>query len=100
MDQFENELVATLRQITAPDTTAIQQASQALQSTSYKNPLIIPSLINILQRNPETQVRQLAGVEARKLVSRDWLNSEMISDESKSQIKSTLLALLSLSRML
>lgn len=92
MDQFENELVATLRQITAPDTTAIQQASQALQSTFYKNPLIIPSLINILQRNPETQVRQLAGVEARKLVSRDWLNSEMISDQSKSQIKATILA--------
>lgn len=90
--QFANELVATLQQITAPDTVAIQQASQALQSNFYKNPLIIPALIHILQTNSETQVRQLAGVEARKLINREWLDSSKNSAESKAQIKGSLLA--------
>lgn len=90
--QFANELVETLRKIISPDTSAIQQASQALQNKFYKSPLIIPALVHILQTNPETQIRQLSGVEARKIITREWLNSEMVSADTKAQIKSSLLA--------
>lgn len=89
--QFANELVETLRKIVSPDNTSIQQASQALQNNFYKSPLIIPALVHILQTNPEVQIRQLAGVEARKIINREWLNSEMNTAESKAQIKGSLL---------
>lgn len=90
--QFVTELEATLRKIISPDNTAIQQASQALQNKFYKSTLIIPALIHILQSSPETQIRQLAGVEARKIINREWLDSSKISSEIKSQIKGTILA--------
>lgn len=86
-----NNLVATLQQITAPDNVAIQQASESLQKDFYTNPQIIPALVHVLQSHPEVAVRQLAGVEARKLITREWFGGELINDTAKAQIKSSLL---------
>lgn len=89
--QFVNNLVATLQQITAPDTDAIQKASESLQKEFYTNSLIIPALIHVLQSHPEVSVRQLAGVEARKLITREWFDEDKISADAKAQIRSALL---------
>lgn len=86
--QFVENLVATLRGITAPDTAAIQQASQALQNDFYKSPVIVPALVHILQTHPETSLRQLAGVEVRKLIDYRWAD---LSADIKAQTKGNLL---------
>lgn len=90
--QFVNNLVATLQQISAPDTDAIKKATESLQKDFYTSPLIIPALVHILQSHPETTIRQLAGVEARKIITREWFDEEQIQAETKTQIKGSLLA--------
>lgn len=89
MDQeFIQNLTNTLQSITAPDTDAIQRASKALQSDFYQSPIIIPALIHILQNHPEANIRQLAGVEARKLINYRWNDT---ADDIRAQSKSNLL---------
>lgn len=88
--QFINNLTTTLEQVTSPAT--VQKASESLQKDFYSNPLVIPALIHILQSHPSQQIRQLAGVEARKLITREWYDSGSISDESKAQIRASLLS--------
>lgn len=85
---FTEQLVETLRRVTAPDTTAIQEASQALQNNFYKSEFIVPALVNILQTHPEMQIRQLAGVEARKLIDYRWND---LRDDIKTSVKSNIL---------
>ncbi|VVT44018.1 uncharacterized protein SAPINGB_P000261 [Magnusiomyces paraingens] len=86
--QFVENLIQTLRNVTAPDTEAIQQASQALQTDFYKSPVIVPALVHILQTNPDKNIRQLAGVEARKLINFRWAD---LKDDVKAQTKASLL---------
>ncbi|KAF5100147.1 hypothetical protein D0Z03_000868 [Geotrichum reessii] len=87
--QFVTSLTNTLEQVTSPAT--VQQASESLQKNFYSNPLVIPALIHILQSHPNQQIRQLAGVEARKLITREWYETGSIPDESKAQIRASLL---------
>lgn len=86
--EFINNLVETLRKVTAPDTAAIQEASQALQNNFYKSEIIVPALVSILQTHPEIQIRQLAGVEARKLIDFRW---DDLPENLKLNVKSNLL---------
>lgn len=70
---------------TAQDTAVLKRATKELSGTFYKSDICIPVLVHILQHSQIVAVRQLAAVEARKLVSRFW------KEEFAPQIRSTLL---------
>ncbi|PRT54110.1 Importin subunit beta-4 [Wickerhamiella sorbophila] len=73
MDQFASELEQTLGQVLNPSNPgAIRQTTETLRTGFYKAPESVPTLIHILQSHPEPQMRQLAGVEVRKLIPRHW----------------------------
>ncbi|CAN6647512.1 importin subunit beta-4 [Trichomonascus vanleenenianus] len=87
MDQtFLSSLEATLKQITAPQT--VNAATTKLQSEFYTHSQSLPALVHLLQQHPDAQIRQLAGVEARKLVSKFW---DDLDDSVKSGIRSSIL---------
>ncbi|KAA8899902.1 hypothetical protein TRICI_006272 [Trichomonascus ciferrii] len=90
MDQaFLGSLEETLKQITSPGT--VKAASAKLQSDFYPNPQTLPGLIHLLQNHPDKHIRQLAGVESRKLVARYWEDDQALSQDIKKQIKESLL---------
>lgn len=74
MDSYVIQLEDALQQTLAPDSAAIKQASQRLSKELYPNDLALPALIHLLQRSGNDQIRQLASVEARKLVLSKWEN--------------------------
>lgn len=89
MDQnFINSLEETLRQITAPSTAGIKAASDKLQKEFYTTPQTLVALVKLLQSHSAPEIRQLAGVEARKLVNKFW---DDIDVSVAKQIKSSLL---------
>jgi importin-4 len=62
-----------LLQVTsAQDTAVLKRATKELSGTFYKSDICIPVLVHILQHSQNTAVRQLAAVEARKLVPKFW----------------------------
>ncbi|EGW35331.1 ran binding protein [Spathaspora passalidarum NRRL Y-27907] len=86
--QFISSLEATLRQTLVPDSAVIKQASQKLTKEFYTNPLALPSLFHILQNGQDDEIKQLASVEARKLVLTNWEN---IDASLKPNIRESLL---------
>lgn len=86
--QFVASLEETLRQTLVPDSSVIKQASAKLQKDFYKNPLAIPSLFHILQNAQDDEIKQLASVEVRKLVSNDW---EKVDASLKPAIRDSIL---------
>lgn len=54
----------------------------------YSSPLALPSLLHILHNSPQDQVKQLAAVEARKLIASKW---ESVDGSMKPQIRELLL---------
>lgn len=67
-------LEATLKQTLVADTAVIKQASTKLTKEFYTNNAALPSLFHILQNAQDDQLKQLASVEARKLVLSKWEN--------------------------
>lgn len=86
---FINLLESNLRQIISPSTEGIKAASTRLENEIYTNPDAVPALIHILQKHPEPQMRQLAGVEASKQASRSW--EDKVSPAVKQEIHKSLL---------
>lgn len=86
--QYLASLEETLKQTLVANTTTIKQASQKLTKEFYPNPLALPSLFHILQNAQDDQLKQLASVEARKLVFSKWAD---IDESIKSQIRSAML---------
>lgn len=84
--QYLAALEETLQQTFAPAT--VKQATTKLSKEFYTNPLALPSLVHILQNSQTDQLKQLAAVEARKLVALKW---ETIDASIKPQIKDGLL---------
>lgn len=77
---------ALLTQVTtAQDTQVLKSATKELHSTFYKSEICIPVLVHILQHSQNTAVRQLAAVEAKKLVPKLW------NDSFAPQVRSSLL---------
>ncbi|KAG5421876.1 kap123 [Candida metapsilosis] len=70
--QFVGSLEETLKQTLTPDSSVIKQASQRLSKEFYPNPQALPALLQILQQSNQDEVKQLAAVEARKLVADNW----------------------------
>lgn len=89
MDQaLLKSLEDTLKQITAPSTAGIKAASEKLQSEFYTKPETVVGLVQLLQHHEAPEIRQLAGVEARKLVTKLW---EQLDMSVSTQIKNSLL---------
>ncbi|KAG7661069.1 kap123 [[Candida] subhashii] len=86
--QFLTSLEETLRQTLVPDSAVIKQASNKLQKEFYTNPLALPALFNILQHAQDDEIKQLASVEARKLVLTNW---ESMDASLKPAIRDSLL---------
>lgn len=86
--QFLSQLEQTLSSIVHPNANGLKEATKTLQSQFYKQPSTLPALIHILQNSSDDALKQLAGVEARKLVSKHW---KALDASSKTQIKQSLL---------
>ncbi|QLG73361.1 hypothetical protein HG535_0E04450 [Zygotorulaspora mrakii] len=86
--QFLNQLEQTLGLIVQPNSSGLKEATKALQTQFYTQPSSIPALIHILQNGSDDGLKQLAGVEVRKLIGKHWKN---LDENSKTQIKSSLL---------
>lgn len=84
--QYVAALEETLQQTFAPAT--VKQAGAKLSKEFYPNPLALPALVHILQNSNQDQIKQLAAVEARKLVGLQWEN---VDDGAKTEMRSALL---------
>ncbi|KAK7204096.1 armadillo-type protein [Myxozyma melibiosi] len=85
--QFALEISNLLEQITAPNSEVIKAASSKLQKEYYVSEKCVPALIQIIQQSPSVQLRQLAAIEARKLVPAYW---DELDAGLKAQIRMTL----------
>lgn len=85
---FVQTLEQTLSAVLSPDNAAIKQATSALKSNFYKNPMALPALIQILQSNENDGLKKLAAVEANKLVPTQW---ESLDASIQQQIRDTIL---------
>lgn len=70
--QYISQLEQALNLIIQPNSSSLKEATKTLQTHFYNQPIALPSLIHILQNGTNDSLRQLAGVEARKLVSKCW----------------------------
>lgn len=86
--EFISSLEATLKLIILPDTATVKKATTKLSKEFYPNPDSLPAMIHILQHHPEDQIKQLAAIEARKLVLNHWEN---VDPQVKAQIRSSVL---------
>ncbi|KAG0666476.1 hypothetical protein C6P44_003150 [Monosporozyma unispora] len=86
--QFLSQLEQTLSAIVQPNSAGLKEATKALQTTFYKQPQTLPALIHILQNNNDDALKQLAGVETRKLITKHW---DALDAATKTQIKASLL---------
>lgn len=84
----EQEFVSLLQALQQPDTNKVKTATSQLNNGYYKSPQSVVALIHIITSHPEPSLRQLAAVEARKLVSKHWAS---VSEEQKPQLRETLL---------
>lgn len=74
----------------ASDTKVLNRATKELRDKFYKSPLCIPVLVHILQTSHDVAVRQLAAVEARKLLKDHW--SEDFAPQIRASILTSTLA--------
>ncbi|KAI7273904.1 ARM repeat-containing protein, partial [Hortaea werneckii] len=84
----EQEFVSLLRALLEPDTNKVKQATGQLNKSYYTSPQSVVALIHIIISNQSPELRQLAAVEVRKLVSKHWLN---VSQDAKPQLRQQLL---------
>lgn len=76
---------------TTQDTGVLKSATEELKTKYYKSPNCIPVLICLLLQHPDEAVRQLAGVEAKKLISaKTWKNKPFASEIRETILRSTL----------
>jgi hypothetical protein len=84
----EQEFVGLLQALLEPDTQKVKAATGQLNKTYYTSPASVTALIHIIINHPDAPLRQLAAVEARKLVSKHW---KAVSDDQKPQLREELL---------
>ena len=84
--QYVAALEETLQQTLSPAT--VKAAAAKLAKELYPSPHAIPALVHILQHSSQDQTKQLAAVEARKLVMSKWA---IVDDSYKADIRAALL---------
>ena len=76
---------------TTQDTQVLKSATEELKTKYYKSPNCIVILICLLQQHPDEAVRQLAGVEAKKLIStKTWKHKPFAREIRETIFRSTL----------
>ncbi|KAL1920186.1 uncharacterized protein VTP21DRAFT_1332 [Calcarisporiella thermophila] len=89
MDQFLAGLDGLLNELVfSNDNEKLKNATATLNAQYYNSPNCVPALVEIVQRSPHWQVRQLAAVELRKRNSKWWSNVDTATQDG---IKSKLL---------
>ena len=69
----EQEFVSLLQALLeSSDTERIKTATETLKSKYYSSPSSLPALFHIITSHDQSELRQLAAIEARKLVSKHW----------------------------
>lgn len=70
---LSNNSTCILQALTFPaDTERVKSATATLNKTYYTSPASLNALIHIICNHPKPELRQLAAVEARKLVGKHW----------------------------
>ncbi|KAK1068243.1 hypothetical protein LTR74_005741 [Friedmanniomyces endolithicus] len=84
----EQQFVSLLQALMQPDTQKVKQATSQLNKTYYTSPESITALIHIITSHGQPELRQLAAVEARKLVTKHWTS---VPESQKAQLRQALL---------
>lgn len=85
---FSNQLEQVLGAVLSPDSEAIKAATKKLKTDYYPQAQSFPALVQILQSSSNDGVKQLAAVEAKKLVSKQW---ESQDEALRQQMRDSLL---------
>ncbi|KAF2745354.1 ARM repeat-containing protein [Sporormia fimetaria CBS 119925] len=80
----EQEFVQLLDALLQPDTARVKAATETLNKNYYTSPASLNALLHIVSSHPKSELRQLAAVEARKLVSKHW---EQLPADQKSSLR-------------
>ncbi|KAH3964653.1 hypothetical protein HBI26_161080 [Parastagonospora nodorum] len=83
----EQEFVNLLEGLLQPDTDRVKSATATLNKQYYSSPASLNALLQILCQHPKPELRQLAAVEARKLVTKHWAN---LPADQKSSLRNQL----------
>ncbi|SCU95251.1 LAME_0F11386g1_1 [Lachancea meyersii CBS 8951] len=86
--QFVSQMEQLLSAVIQPNSVSLKEATKTLQTQFYTQPTALPALLSILQNGSNDGLKQLAGVEARKLVATQW---SALDASVQSEIKSSLL---------
>jgi hypothetical protein len=84
----DQQFVQLLRDLLEPDTEKIKAATATLKQTYYTSPAALNALLQLLTSQQEVKLRQLAAVEARKLVPKHWAS---VPADQKPTIRNSLL---------
>ena len=84
----EHEFVSLLQALLQPDTQKVKAATSQLNKTYYTSPQSLTALIHILISQSQPELRQLAAIEARKLVSKHWV---AVPEDQKQTLRQQLL---------
>lgn len=84
----EQEFVGLLQALVEPDTQKVKAATSQLNKTYYTSPQSLTALIHILTSHQDPTLRQLASVEARKLVAKHWA---AVPEDQKAGLRDSLL---------
>lgn len=84
----EQQFVALLQALTEPDTQKVKAATSTLNKSYYNTPESVVALIHVVVKHPQPELRQLASIEARKLVSKHWTS---IAEPQKADLRKQLL---------
>ncbi|KAF2009673.1 ARM repeat-containing protein [Aaosphaeria arxii CBS 175.79] len=80
----EAEFVSLLEGLLQPDTERVKAATANLNKNYYTSPASLNALLQIVCNHAKPELRQLAAVEARKLVTKHW---EKLPAEQKNGLR-------------
>ncbi|KAF2760448.1 ARM repeat-containing protein [Pseudovirgaria hyperparasitica] len=80
----DQQFIQLLESLLQPDTETVKSATSSLNRNYYTSPQSLVALIQILTTHPKIELRQLAAIESRKLVSKHW---NAVPAEQRSQIR-------------
>ncbi|KAF2029842.1 ARM repeat-containing protein [Setomelanomma holmii] len=83
----EQQFVQLLEGLLQPDTERVKTATSTLNKNYYSSPASLNALLQILCGHPKPELRQLAAVEARKLVTKHWAS---LPTDQKSSLRNQL----------
>ncbi|KXS17792.1 ARM repeat-containing protein [Gonapodya prolifera JEL478] len=72
MADYLLQLETLLKQVSSADTTKIRDATNTLKSDFFSRPECVPALTELASRSADPAIRQLAAVELRKHLAKQW----------------------------